>query len=105
MGTHPIFESDFDCLTECHGCQIWPNKARLFWIIWTSRRERPLITSKNRSFKKFEKNGMGIFLALGWVWTVEFQDRQEFRGPSGARITRGRIREISASKEAPSHPV
>jgi len=18
MGTHPIFESDFDCLTECH---------------------------------------------------------------------------------------
>merc|ERR1711953_626262 len=22
MGTHPIFESDFDCLTECHGVII-----------------------------------------------------------------------------------
>merc|ERR1711892_477241 len=21
MGTHPIFESDFDCLTESHGCR------------------------------------------------------------------------------------
>jgi len=21
MGTHPIFESDFDCLTECFDCE------------------------------------------------------------------------------------
>merc|ERR1712193_455615 len=25
MGTHPIFESDFDCLTECH---LWKNGSR-----------------------------------------------------------------------------
>merc|ERR1712048_771330 len=31
MGTHPIFESDFDCLTECHfpvATLISPSEAR-----------------------------------------------------------------------------
>merc|ERR1711953_848452 len=33
MGTHPIFESDFDCLTEFNGCSVpYPllNMNRLF---------------------------------------------------------------------------
>merc|ERR1712106_663091 len=41
MGTHPIFESDFDCLTEkkhkqkCHPQKIWPlrSKPERQWMI------------------------------------------------------------------------
>jgi len=34
MGTHPIFESDFDCLTECFSYDQWWSDQ--IWIkIWT----------------------------------------------------------------------
>merc|ERR1712106_183775 len=33
MGTHPIFESDFDCLTECCVCQNDPSPGQ-----WSKRR-------------------------------------------------------------------
>merc|ERR1711990_943367 len=39
MGTHPIFESDFDCLTECHGVIIkvdqldqWGVNKHIQWV-------------------------------------------------------------------------
>merc|ERR1712157_387970 len=30
MGTHPIFESDFDCLTDTSGLSLWPNQQPIF---------------------------------------------------------------------------
>merc|ERR1711937_28392 len=32
MGTHPIFESDFDCLTDMSGKVKFFKKAHFFWI-------------------------------------------------------------------------
>merc|ERR1712168_1477148 len=32
MGTHPIFESDFDCLTECH--ELVPGNASKLTTVW-----------------------------------------------------------------------
>merc|ERR1712168_248123 len=34
MGTHPIFESDFDCLTECH--ELVPGNASKLTTVWPS---------------------------------------------------------------------
>merc|ERR1712110_95690 len=53
MGTHPIFESDFDCLTECYPNSQATSDVSLFasWpplLHWPIRRVRP----KSRHFWK-----------------------------------------------------
>jgi len=46
MGTHPIFESDFDCLTEWVIHQIWSKN-----IVWTGRSSAQFaVQSVRRSF-------------------------------------------------------
>jgi len=34
MGTHPIFESDFDCLTECDTQRLRNGYSRLAYFTW-----------------------------------------------------------------------
>merc|ERR1711868_244777 len=44
MGTHPIFESDFDCLTEFILHRVW-SLSLSYSICWLSSRHRGTITT------------------------------------------------------------
>merc|ERR1712110_128580 len=49
MGTHPIFESDFDCLTEFEWSPRWdlaPRQARVHWFL--AARHHPFLVLKFR---------------------------------------------------------
>merc|ERR1712062_41756 len=52
MGTHPIFESDFDCLTECffgfnHHHVLHPDLHLVFFSIYQSMAEKPDVLHLN----------------------------------------------------------
>merc|ERR1712193_358775 len=40
MGTHPIFESDFDCLTECQPLKRKPSSENAKVIKWTNKAKK-----------------------------------------------------------------
>merc|ERR1712037_69399 len=69
MGTHPIFESDFDCLTECH---LWKNGSRKIstprLVIRSAMLSKWLLgLQKMRSLLK---NASISFKNLISVWTI-----------------------------------
>merc|ERR1711973_606797 len=49
MGTHPIFESDFDCLTEFILDRAW-SLSLSYSICWLSSRHRETITTAKGTF-------------------------------------------------------
>merc|ERR1711973_602210 len=49
MGTHPIFESDFDCLTEFILDRAW-SLSLSYSICWLSSRHRGTITTARGTF-------------------------------------------------------
>merc|ERR1711935_1315254 len=53
MGTHPIFESDFDCLTDADLARTHSRRGE--WLVWRSRVSRlpRLSTSLSRSLSRF----------------------------------------------------
>merc|ERR1712228_513745 len=55
MGTHPIFESDFDCLTEMSLCRIGPVLFRNCRLISTS--QNLFYKKKRRQSKDFLAKG------------------------------------------------
>merc|ERR1712130_512929 len=62
MGTHPIFESDFDCLTECLAvricrlCHRFPKRKKLRLFFHLSRTAEILLSHSDESWKGyFEK--------------------------------------------------
>merc|ERR1712131_406620 len=59
MGTHPIFESDFDCLTECLvGFKTWPNRVSHSWTDSINRQVPLLSKSRSKSKKMKEEKGV-----------------------------------------------
>merc|ERR1712048_1049715 len=54
MGTHPIFESDFDCLTE------WRQKSRQLW--------RKRFKLRKNAARKFSENAMPLDQAIKTFW-------------------------------------
>merc|ERR1711892_388928 len=70
MGTHPIFESDFDCLTEREIEKATECPTLIYLPIWTMRRRQSRLLSprqkrpckmrpfKKRPFKKKRKSRM-----------------------------------------------
>merc|ERR1712106_770586 len=76
MGTHPIFESDFDCLTEREIEKATECPTLIYLPIWTMRRRQSRLLSprqkrpfkkgpfKKRPFKKKRKSRMATMPQL-----------------------------------------
>merc|ERR1712189_91354 len=68
MGTHPIFESDFDCLTEC---QLLQQKKASEEILAVERKfnklRKPLYQKRQEQIRKIDKENQTKF------WWTAFQ--------------------------------
>merc|ERR1711915_558274 len=108
MGTHPIFESDFDCLTE------WPQQAlNSSGRSWSPKRVSTLtimqeISSSSKTsksnyhvFKKLEPHWLGAHLtaALSWAPIRERHLATQSQRRDASKFTESLITFIAAALE------
>merc|ERR1712227_732495 len=68
MGTHPIFESDFDCLTECFRLQdLFELDYRKLSVVIRVKIFIGLRHQLNRSQKVEEKNQGNLYYVHGFI--------------------------------------